>query len=149
MLLLTLIVVTFYIKIFPKVSAAFHFNPCYLPCFIEVFDSYGSIKPSGLLEGVFADFGEYYECLNIESPIYEDINSIKGKYCLMNVTLPIPPIDSSTGQQFKNGLTAILSSDLFITSLNNFNGTFYRMGICIPSQCNAHEFEHLLNTGNN
>ena len=85
-----------------------------------------------MLEGVLADFGEYYECLNIMSPKFEDISTIKGKYCLMNITLPFPPIDSYTDQGPKNGLIHILNSPSTISSLNIFNGTVYRMGVCIP-----------------
>ena len=100
-------------------------------------DSYGSIMPSGMLEGVLADFGEYYECLNIVSPIFEDINNIKGKYCLMNITLPFPPIDSFTVQEPKKGLIEILSSRSTISSLNIFNGHSLPNGCLhtLPMQC--------------
>jgi hypothetical protein len=53
-----------------------------------VFDSTGSL-PSGLTEGVFSSFGEYEQCLDIESWRSVNDNSVfYGKYCLPVIQLP-------------------------------------------------------------
>ena len=112
---------------------------------------------SGFAEGVQSNFGEYSECLNIESPKKPDTPPIKGRYCLMNAIMPFPPMDSYNeneqvaDKQFFSGLlehyglVKLSTIRAFIEGLNLSEGTIYRMGICIPSQCSALEFQHLLN----
>ena len=114
-------------------------------------DSYGSIWPSGRVNGLYSDFGDYFECLSIESPKFKNDLSVNGKYCLLSLIVPFPKlstlkIDESyiTVQNLFIGSDDIIS---MIYSLNKNNGTSYQMGICIPSQCSAHEIEHLLNAG--
>ena len=121
-------------------------------------DSYGRLVPPGFLEGVLADFGDYSECLGNESPQMADNSIVKGQYCLMNVILPFPSISSYSEDQpiadFKEmklfqkyyGLNSPSSIRSFISSMDSINGTIYQMGICIPSQCSAHEIQNMLNT---
>lgn len=138
--------------------------PCYqlsikwLPLinYLLVLDSIGRPLVSGFAEGIQSDFGEYTECLGIISPKSEE-REIRGQYCLMNAIMPFPPISSvseadnmSEGRLYSGlldhyGLGQLASVRAFVESLNLSNGTIYRMGICIPSQCSAHEFQHLLN----
>ena len=54
-----------------------------------VFDSMGRI-PSGLTEGVVTSFGEFDECLHIESPHSESLETIYGKYCLAKPSIQMP-----------------------------------------------------------
>ncbi|KOB55657.1 Uncharacterized protein OBRU01_25860, partial [Operophtera brumata] len=51
--------------------------------------------PKGLLEGNFADYGNYHQCLNIHQELVP--STIEGKYCMIrmplqqNITLPSLP----------------------------------------------------------
>ena len=121
-----------------------------------VLDSMGRPLVSGFAEGIQSDFGEYQQCLGIVSPNNEE-REIRGKYCMMKAVMPFPPIsslskvgDAPEGRIFSGllehyGLTQLATVRAFVEGLNLSNGTIYRMGICIPSQCSAHEFQHLLN----
>ena len=76
---------------------------------------------------------------------------MKGQYCLMNIILPVPKFSSDKKHkslQVKNPIQELSYSQLgdAFSSLDKMNGTIYRMGICIPSQCSAHEIQQLLNT---
>ncbi len=112
---------------------------------------------SGFAEGIQSNFGEFSECLSIESPTTEDKTTIKGQYCLMKAIMPFPSIASYTEEDSKvdKGLYSGLLDHYklhklstvraFIEALNLSNGTIFRMGVCIPSVCSAQEFENLMN----
>lgn len=124
---------------------------------MPVIDSMGRLPPPGFAEGVVADFGEYDECLDIKSPVnQENVSTIEGNYCLMKVILPFPPKGSqiegdyanrelNLGSKLGNPNLGEITIEKIIEALNRVNGTIYRMGICIPSQCKAHEVENLIN----
>ena len=112
---------------------------------------------SGFIEGIQSNFGEYSECLDIVSPQSPGRTSIKGKYCLLKAVMPFPPIETFDenepvdNQQFYSGmlnhygLVKLSTIKAFIEALNLSNGTLYRLGVCIPSQCSPQEFQNLLN----
>ncbi len=114
--------------------------------------------PSGLAEGVTSSFGEYYECLDIKSlnnEKNEDI--IAGQYCLMKIILPFPSTEPyregepviqniiSTRFVKETNLGNLNTVKSIIVGLNLVNGAIYRLGICIPSVCSAHEIETMIN----
>jgi len=108
-----------------------------------------------LAEGVQSSFGEYDECLNIESPKKKNNPIIRGKYCLLTLILPYPSIDSYkegepiVKQEFslKGGynLPKLSTVRNMIEGLNLSNGTIYYFGICVPHVCTAHEIEDTIN----
>jgi len=103
--------------------------------------------PSGILEGTIADYGEYDECLNI---VFDD-NSARGKYCMSRYMMPMPPKPKDL--QWHHSVINISGTPLedtilgwLATNANSFyvlNG--FRAGICIPSTCNPHELELVIN----
>jgi hypothetical protein len=118
----------------------------------------GHFLPSGLAEGVTSSFGEYYECLDIKSPKNEENKDIiAGQYCLMKIILPFPSkksyregepmiqntISNKYAKEANLGNFNAIKS--IITGLNLAKGAFYRLGICIPSVCSAHEIETMIN----
>jgi hypothetical protein len=121
----------------------------------------GDFLPSGIAEGVVSSFGEYYECLDIKSPKSEENEEnkdiIAGQYCLMKIILPFPSeesyregepvIQNTIDTQYQKEINIQFSN--FVKSvnvgLNLIEGAFYRLGICIPSVCSAHEIETMIN----
>jgi hypothetical protein len=114
--------------------------------------------PSGLAEGVSSSFGEYYECLNIKSPKNEENKDIiAGQYCLMKIILPFPSRKSyregepviqntiSNKHAKETNLGNFNTVKSIISGLNVVKGAVYRLGICIPSVCSAHEIETMIN----
>ena len=122
---------------------------------ISVVDSIGSFPPSGFAEGVFSDFGEYEECLSIESPDIKRFPTVKGKYCLARLILPFPvsngegvpnltEVSSIIDMMGMSELNQITIDDL-VNLLNVFNGITFNLGICIPSICDPEEVQDMLN----
>jgi len=120
-------------------------------------DSTGSI-PSGILDGVYSNFGDFDECLEISSPIKSKEPTIEGKYCLMKIIVPFPKSYSYEGEEKKNRLTEIMKIVLknnelkklltigkMINGMNIMNGSTFHLGICIPSNCNPKEVENSIN----
>ncbi len=115
----------------------------------------GHFPPSGLVEGVISSFGEYYECLDIKSPKNEENKDIiAGQYCLMKIILPFPSEESYREEEpviqntIDNKYTKETNLEIFNIVKNGLNpveGAIYRLGICIPSVCSAHEIETLIN----
>ena len=113
--------------------------------------------PHGFLEGVQADFGEFSECLSNESPKEPDTLTVRGKYCLMSLILPVPSLNSYnesepmpdlnifTSLPKYHGIFTLSSMKAFLSSINHFGDTIYRLGICIPSQCTGQEFQNVFN----
>ena len=55
----------------------------------QVVDSMGRLPSPGLLEGLTSDFGDFDECLDSRTPEHMR-KQFEGKYCLLNIKLPIP-----------------------------------------------------------
>jgi hypothetical protein len=125
--------------------------------FFKVIDSMGNLVPSGLLEGVFASFGEFDECLDIESPS-ENGSPIYGQYCLMSPVIPYPKLDNyqqrdekiNFGDSFKLWRDLLVENRVnkyleinpvlkFIEAMNLINGSAFRIGICIPDKCDSED----------
>jgi len=118
----------------------------------------GHFLPSGLAEGVTSSFGEYYECLDIKSPKNEENKDIiAGQYCLMKIILPFPSkksyregepvIQNTMGNKYakETNLENFNTIKNIIFGLNLAEGAVYRLGICIPTVCSAHEIETMIN----
>ena len=121
-------------------------------------DSIGSFPPKGFFEGVFADFGEYDQCLSVQSPSVNALPTIQGKYCVSKFILPFPSIDFSSYHEsgrelydlfgFKAEEFAQLGKTTeknMVEGFNMINGSIYQLGICIPSVCTPQEVETMLN----
>ena len=102
----------------------------------QVLDSYGSIWPPGKLNGLTTDFGEYSECLGIESPKLENYQTINGKYCLMKIIIPFPELSALNTDEshLENELISsspIISTHSFSKRCHSSDGYMYT----IPMQC--------------
>jgi hypothetical protein len=108
-----------------------------------------------MTEGIQSSFGEYDQCLNIESTQNENNPIIRGQYCLLNLIVPYPSIDSyKEGEPIEKQEFSLKGSYNFpklstvknlIEGLNLSNGTIYRIGICVPHVCTPHEIEDTIN----
>ncbi len=135
--------------------------------YIIVIDSYGNLWPPGLAEGRIASFGEYDECVGIKSPP-EDGKIIYGKYCTLQVLLPVPKAES-----YKREYEEILKQkeyykffldNIKIMNLDNYvsvnpvlkmfegndmiYGQMLRLGICVPHTCRPRDIAQVLNKSN-
>lgn len=122
-------------------------------------DSSGKI-PSGVTEGVSSFFGDYDQCLNIQST-HSDSNShlFQGKYCLASPQLAFPSFEvlhSNITIKFLNNKTNLLLNKVVKRKMNtiklfmanNFyitKFTFFRYGFCIPSNCEAKHIQNAIN----
>ncbi len=145
-----------------SVKFLFFISKLYLSKFILVLDAMGKL-PSGLLEGVFASFGEFDECLDIESPS-DDGSPIYGQYCLLKPVIPFPKVESydpndeklASIDSFSLGRDILKENNVdrygelnsilkLIEQMNIANGTFVKLGICIPHKCRAEDLEKAVN----
>lgn len=123
-------------------------------------DSIGSFPPKGYFEGTFSDFGEYDECLSVESPPDRDSPPILGKYCVSKVILPYPSIDLFTYKQSGKQLDDLFgfkyeefaglgktTEKQLVEALNMINGSIFQLGLCIPAVCSPQEIQTMLNNG--
>jgi hypothetical protein len=126
--------------------------------FVTVFDSFGRFPPPGFAEGIQSSFGDYDQCLEIKSPNFKDSKQFEGQYCLLKLILPFPTQESYKegepvhqefelrSQSLRNfKLEKYISVKNFIETINRWNGTFYRFGICMPSVCSGREVENMVN----
>ena len=109
-----------------------------------------------MLEGCLSSVGDYEECLNIKSPVEQVSASqlqsaiFSGQYCWAKPVIPHP--DRGTYRIGDNlakdrfGLPAKLVDEI-VDILYLFNGSFFNIGLCIPSTCSATEIENAINTG--
>ena len=72
---------------------------------------------------------------------------------MLKVILPFPAKDDNKhigdqnielAKKFGKDLQQFSTKGL-VETLNIANGTVYQLGICIPSQCSAHEMENMIN----
>lgn len=129
------------------ISFLFLFSPS-VDKYSTVLDAAGKI-PSGLLEGTLSSVGDYNQCLDIQSPYSENINSqqFRGKYCFLRPIVPHPrgkvkiPLDHSLPFNIPISLADDISDALYF-----FNRSLINIGICIPSTCSADEIQLTLNS---
>ncbi|KAI7685874.1 hypothetical protein SSS_06002 [Sarcoptes scabiei] len=125
-------------------------------------DVRGRFPESGTLHGKFSSFGEWEECLNLESPQSSATGLIvKSQYCMLEVKVPFPDVRNleelksvvSKDHPWFQGVRKFLRNyrlhNLFtpykmIELLQMTNGTVYRAGLCVPKLCKVHEIENLL-----
>lgn len=112
--------------------------------------------PSGILDGVTTSFGEYDECLSIESPEYDnDKSKFYGQYCLMKPVLPLPSLDpnakmntyftskNNNESNDNNWETEILPKLILFNNITNKD--LFRIGICFPSWCKPNDMQTAIN----
>ena len=116
--------------------------------------------PSGLMSGVVSSFGDYDQCLAIESPetnVTE--NTIYGKYCLVRPYIPYPAfkeleelgeigfLNKETNELIKSKSEENLNLIKLLITYNIIAKKLYlfHLGFCIPSQCSANDLKNVLN----
>ncbi|CAG2111202.1 unnamed protein product [Medioppia subpectinata] len=125
---------------------------------MTVMDTMGRFLETGTADGKHSSFGEYDECLDLESPEDKGL-VVKGQYCLVKVILPYPSVNSyKRGDPYdptfdEEGITPFkyLNGGNFTTitkmieNLNTYKGSSYRLGFCTPHLCKKHEIEEFIN----
>ena len=125
-----------------------------------VFDLMGRI-PAGLTEGVVTSFGEFDECLHIESPHSESLETIYCKYCLATHSIQMPTFkalkDCNSISFLNKAINELIKSEInknvnTLKLLMSYNSnpdklSAFRLGICIPSKCKASDIQNAINKG--
>jgi len=125
---------------------------------VKLFNSWAKFPPSGTMRGTLTDFGDYDQCLSIESA------AISPQYCLVDIAIPMPkPMPESHNYHHKAKVLPHTERELARLSHENLvhlsNGSFYQyladvssvfyyayiqIGICLPEQCEAHDAKIIL-----
>jgi hypothetical protein len=103
----------------------------------------------------FTSFGDYDQCLDIESPAIDENGSvIAGKFCMIELAIPINYLKKKDKifmryENFINshGLGDLFTPSYFYESIKAINGTLLRCAICVPSECGRIEIQNALNKG--
>ena len=99
-------------------------------------DSWGRF-PSGVISGTVSAFGDYDQCVDIYESV--DGESIVGKYCLLNIYIPMPiPMDIAFND------TIYANSWLKYFGRNSPNHGLITNGVCLPSECEKSEIKFIL-----
>lgn len=110
--------------------------------------------PTGLLSGTISSFGDYDQCLAAKERAIDETQSLSGKYCLLEVSLPILE-NNNTGRSLLIGASRrqdILPQDVFsqelVSRLAMLHSAFYTsnltIGLCVPSTCSGEELVQLI-----
>ena len=124
-------------------------------------DVRGRFPESGSLSGRLASFGEWDECMELDSPQSSSTGLIvKGQYCMLEVKVPFPPESEADLKQLVDErhpayqfaqkyfrtfrLHRVNTPAKMVEALRLLNGTIFRAGLCIPALCKAHEVEAVI-----
>ena len=81
-------------------------------------------------------FGDYDQCVDIDQS--NDSESIVGKYCLLNIHIPIPtPMDIAFND------TIYANSWLKFPTRNDPDHGLITNGVCLPSECEKSEIKFI------
>ena len=125
-----------------------------------VLDASGNLRDFATMTGRMWSYGDYRECLSLKSPMLKENFVIHGQYCTLEIQVPLPKMfdpfsvrESSIKHPFlkqvQRFLRAYDAESLINTNklhhlLHLFNGTIYRMGICLPELCEPEEVERIV-----
>ena len=124
-------------------------------------DVRGRFPESGSMAGRLSSFGEWDECMQLESPQHSSTGLIvKGQYCMLEVKAPYPmntdadlalladkrhPLFNSFQKYLKAFRLHNLNTPAkMVETLRLMNGTIFRAGLCVPHLCKAHEIEAVI-----
>ncbi|KAJ6221926.1 hypothetical protein RDWZM_000471 [Blomia tropicalis] len=130
---------------------------------LKFIDSMDFYEP-GFLDGYLSMFGDYEQCIHIDSRYYQPdsdrFDSVRGQYCMGKIRLPFinPLFDDLEWKNDTNELswnTFIRLSYYYLgvdfhdqnnkmkllTMANMFEENYFRIGLCLPSDCTSYELE--------
>ncbi|XP_054157259.1 uncharacterized protein LOC128955610 [Oppia nitens] len=117
---------------------------------VKYLDASGKLVSSGLLEGTLADLGNFDQCIGGYLEDTESEKQLNGKYCLVRITPPLPPL--SPNLRYSHKLFNFTDTSLdnpniqHLTSLaHNYYSNVYSLGVCIVSDCEANDINMILN----
>ena len=121
----------------------------------KLFNSWAKFPPSGALRGTLTDFGDYDQCLSVET--------MPTQYCLVDISVPLPPMPKFHNYYQRAKVLPDLEESLSNATMQFMvNGTFYRnladassvfyyayiqMGICLPEKCTKHDVANISSKG--
>ena len=108
-----------------------------------------------------ASFGEWDECMELDSPKSSSTGLVvKGQYCMLEVKAPYPvdseadlaqladenhPVYQFVRQYLRTFKVHNMNTPAkMVEALRIANGTIFRAGLCIPHMCKPHEVENVI-----
>ena len=88
--------------------------------------------PPAFLESTVTVFGDYDECLAIES---KDEANVFGQYCMVDMF----PVGNNEDQY--------RGKEIYLKSIPLFKGTGFLVGVCFPANCTSNEVRVLTSEG--
>ena len=133
-----------------------------------VADSFGSVHLTGLLQGVFASFGEFTQCTQIKSPPFGlKKRAIYGRYCQLQMAsiLPAPEkyhpsyegqLRRHRGFKWIESMLRQAKLDAYLTEKTQvirfaseldrlFAGKYFQYGVCFPNRCTPADIGRIVN----
>src|SRR6218665_147049 len=119
-----------------------------------VIDATGSVITGGFQEGRFVSFGEFEQCIAIQSKNDDEMiagKPIRGQYCMVKPVIPLPDSivrGESIVKPEVEIMNRVLSDQYIETYLGLFRymkNTILKLGLCLPSNCKPQEIENALN----
>lgn len=128
-----------------------------------LFNSWAKFPPSGTLVGTLVDYGDYDQCLELQT---DTGNALNSAYCLVDVELPMPkpipyqhnyfhPTNSLLPKKVENvnsGFSSVhLSNGSLYRYLEKTSSVFYyegiQIGICWPANCSREDVIQVMSKG--
>ena len=115
-----------------------------------LFNSWGKFLPSGAFRGTLTDYGDFDQCISIDTPIV-------AQYCLVDVALPMPKPVPRDVNYYHN--TTVLPSNVYVEhsndsvflKLSEHSTLFYynkiETGVCLPKSCQIQNIKHYSSQG--
>ncbi|GBO22098.1 hypothetical protein AVEN_48224-1, partial [Araneus ventricosus] len=100
----------------------------------------------GLLVGSLSSLGVYDECINTEVKNDKGNVLFRGKYCVMDIKLPLPPMAKSYRMdEIIPELKNLTLSDTVMRDAVKWATFLYaypvKMGVCVPSGCTVEDLD--------
>ncbi|KAI1303711.1 Nose resistant to fluoxetine protein 6 [Halotydeus destructor] len=103
---------------------------------LTVIDSSGK-TPSALFESTLSSFGDYNECLDINTP------SFTGQYCMPDL-FPVKTKRQHATWPGPSRKERAASGRVNLGDIAVFRGLSFNFGLCVPSTCTAGEIRNIL-----
>ncbi|GFY51142.1 nose resistant to fluoxetine protein 6 [Trichonephila inaurata madagascariensis] len=109
--------------------------------FFPVLDATSKL-PAGVLQGTFADYGSFDECLKVETPHF------KGQSCALEARPPRPPLsrDFTLVKAHLDGNNGTLSG-FFKVAHEALHHKKLRLVVCVPSSCSLQDMRAIAKRG--
>ncbi|XP_028967097.1 nose resistant to fluoxetine protein 6-like [Galendromus occidentalis] len=111
----------------------------------QILDSIGR-PAAGIMDVTMSDFGDYDQCLSIESTEPSGIVDFRGQHCNVAIRPPaLPPLNKHSSHKLQELLNATSVYKEVLLTYHKVHQPFeLRLGICTPSTCSIPDVSRML-----